>query len=403
MLSKFLNSARDLLGPRSKPQSVATNHKSTEGATMVTTRSHSSSKSANESPQEESPIALSQTGSGRKRRRSPVRDVESPRNSKVETPSSSKRQKKLPVRSREEAQPSPRSRIVIEIPARKPELSSILDGTTEENSDSDQEDVIKAQLPTKHEILDSADESEDGISEVSQDDTKSKEEEESSDDDDAPEEVVTQDALKSVKSKERDAAKAVEEQQLAERKKRKEKDARLKKQAELANKKRSKQTQVKGSDHPLSENELESEQSPQAESEDETYEPDGDKSASTLTSRKRKDLPFYLPEELLEDDEEEEEATMELDVVREVKKPKKIKFTELVEKKPKDKRVGSTIYRVSGGVTNAGLAPKATQQARSTKEQWLKGRSGKAVGAQRKPFKSGFFVSGKKSTQIRRP
>lgn len=120
------------------------------------------------------------------------------------------------------------------------------------------------------------------------------------------------------------------------------------------------------------------------------------------TAGKRKDIPFYLPEELLEDDEEEDSA-MDLDVVQEVRRPKKIKFADLVEKQPKDKRVGSTIYRVSKSVSSPSMAPKATQQARSTKENWLKGRLGKAPGPQRKPFKSGFFVSGKSSGHIRRP
>ncbi|RFU33525.1 hypothetical protein B7463_g2822, partial [Scytalidium lignicola] len=448
MLSKFLNSARDLLAlkPKSDTDTAgSTPAIASESAAMVTTRSHSGSKSATESQQEEPQITSSQNGSGKKRRRSVDRDAASPKYSKVETPPSSKRQRQLPLRSKDEVRSSPRTRVVVEIPAKNGMLSSTVDLAEE----SQEEDGIEIQLPKKseREILDSADGSEIDSSDTSEtrgkvqkttkkespkkptrseesdpkhvrfgsEDTPTKDlsalleggnvipvqqEEESSDEDDAPEEVVTQDAFNSVKSKEREAARAVEEQQLTERKKRKERDARLKKQAETAGKKRKKATQIEEDEESLSEIELESDENLNAKTQNKKRRSDGDETTVTLTGRKQKDLPFYLPEELLEDDEEE--PAMDLDLVREVKRPKKIKFSELLEKKPKDKRVGSTIYRVAG-VSHPSLAPKATQQARSTKEQWLKGRSGKAVGIQRKPFKSGFFVSGKKSTYIRRP
>jgi U3 small nucleolar RNA-associated protein 16 len=99
-------------------------------------------------------------------------------------------------------------------------------------------------------------------------------------------------------------------------------------------------------------------------------------------------LPDLLPAEYLQDEEPESAALTDSEPTE--KKAKKIKFTDLVEKKPKDRRKGSTIYRVSE-VRSTKLAPKASPAARSLKESWLQGRSGRVLGTNRKPFSSGFF------------
>jgi U3 small nucleolar RNA-associated protein 16 len=100
-------------------------------------------------------------------------------------------------------------------------------------------------------------------------------------------------------------------------------------------------------------------------------------------------LPALLPDEFLEDDDFT--ALTDSDIDLPITKAKKTKFTNLIDKKPKDRRKGSTTYRVAE-VANMKLPPKASFNARSTRERWLKGRPGKLVGTDRKPFKSGFFV-----------
>lgn len=107
----------------------------------------------------------------------------------------------------------------------------------------------------------------------------------------------------------------------------------------------------------------------------------------------RASLPDLLPSEFLDDDESEESDN---DIMMEEaqRMPKKIKFADLVEKKPKDLRKGSTTFRVAESRSML-LAPKASSQARKTKETWLQGRPGKNGATNRKPFSSGFFV-GKK-------
>jgi U3 small nucleolar RNA-associated protein 16 len=99
-------------------------------------------------------------------------------------------------------------------------------------------------------------------------------------------------------------------------------------------------------------------------------------------------LPDLLPAEFLEDDDDESLAHPDPEFP--VKKAKKMKFTDLVERKPKDIRRGSTIYRVSE-IRSTKLAPKASVQARSLKESWLQGRPGKLIGTNRMPWASGFF------------
>jgi U3 small nucleolar RNA-associated protein 16 len=95
-------------------------------------------------------------------------------------------------------------------------------------------------------------------------------------------------------------------------------------------------------------------------------------------------LPEFLPDEYLEDEDSEDEMAVEL--TQPAKKAKKIKFTELLEKKPKDYRKGSTTYRVAEAPSKK-MAPKSSFNARTVKESWLQGRSG----VTRKPLASGFF------------
>jgi U3 small nucleolar RNA-associated protein 16 len=97
-------------------------------------------------------------------------------------------------------------------------------------------------------------------------------------------------------------------------------------------------------------------------------------------------LPEFLPEEYLEENGSEDDTALE--TVNPSKRAKKTKFMELVEKRPKDIRKGSTTYRVTE-VRSTKLAPKSSFNARTVKESWLQGRTG----ASRKPFSGGFFKS----------
>jgi U3 small nucleolar RNA-associated protein 16 len=164
----------------------------------------------------------------------------------------------------------------------------------------------------------------------------------------------------------------INRQESALRQKRKERDTVLKKQAESASKKRKREA-VRGKA----------------------------KGSKKVGSRENQDehkllpkfaigtaLPDLLPAEYLQDEESENGALIDSEPAE--KKPKKMKFTDLVEKKPKDRRKGSTIYRVSE-VRSTKLAPKASPTARSLKESWLQGRPGKVLGTNRKPFSGGFF------------
>jgi len=70
-------------------------------------------------------------------------------------------------------------------------------------------------------------------------------------------------------------------------------------------------------------------------------------------------------------------------------KSKKTKFIDPTPKRPKDRRKGSTIYRVVEAHSDGLLAPKAASNARSVKEAWLNGQRGAGWGM--KVVKGGFF------------
>lgn len=72
------------------------------------------------------------------------------------------------------------------------------------------------------------------------------------------------------------------------------------------------------------------------------------------------------------------------------RKSKKIKFVYPEEKKPKDKKLGSTTYRVAQ-TNKEGLAPKASHNAQATKSALLGGRKGQL----RKAVSTGFLSSKK--------
>ncbi|RDW65364.1 hypothetical protein BP5796_10056 [Coleophoma crateriformis] len=234
---------------------------------------------------------------------------------------------------------------------------------------------------------------------------ESLESENESSDDEAPEEVVTQNAGQEARRDLKAAAKALEEQESKNRKKRRERDAFLKQQAEKATKKRKQQEDAAGrsmeSDASDSEGDNSAAFNVDVANVEASVESPEESSADVLVGvlnkksaiNKRASLPDLLPSEFL-DDGESEESDNEVVVEESQRKSKKIKFSDLVEKKPKDLRKGSTTFRVAESRSKL-LAPKASIQARKTKEEWIQGRPGKNGAKNRKPFSSGFFVSRK--------
>ena len=109
-----------------------------------------------------------------------------------------------------------------------------------------------------------------------------------------------------------------------------------------------------------------------------------DEQTPSFTGRgKRKaEIPDLLPPEFLESDEEDY-GRAALDAPAE-RKPKKIKFDS--SRRPRDERVGSTVYRIVSDKTDARMPPKAHKNSRSLKEQM--------VARKRVPQrKGGFFVT----------
>jgi hypothetical protein len=104
----------------------------------------------------------------------------------------------------------------------------------------------------------------------------------------------------------------------------------------------------------------------------------------------KSNIPEFLPSEYLEDDPVDENGPIEALERAISHKSKKIKFVDPEPKKPKDRKKGSTIYRVAEPQGTGLLAPRAATTARSVKEAWLSGKRG-AVAGNRKVVNGGFF------------
>jgi U3 small nucleolar RNA-associated protein 16 len=178
-------------------------------------------------------------------------------------------------------------------------------------------------------------------------------------------------------------------QEAATRKKRRDRDALLRSQAEAASHKR------KLTDPQTSGNSTKDDTPQPSKTSESTATLTKDSILSTKTRVDRTQLPEFLPAEFLEEDEDVDMDDIIPSRSLQVK-PKKIKFSDIVEKKPKDRTVGSTTFRVAENGENRHLAPKAAKNARSTKEAWLAGRSGKggAGGDNRRAVGGGFFKNG---------
>jgi U3 small nucleolar RNA-associated protein 16 len=103
----------------------------------------------------------------------------------------------------------------------------------------------------------------------------------------------------------------------------------------------------------------------------------------------KSNIPEFLPSEYLEDDSAEDNSSLSALKETTFHKSKKVKFIDQTAKKPKDRKKGSTIYRVVEAHGTGLLAPRAVRTARSVKEAWLSGLRG--AGGNRKVINGGFF------------
>ncbi|PBP16696.1 sporulation protein [Diplocarpon rosae] len=418
MFSRIYQSARALLiNPTQNENSKTTPKQSKK---MVTSRSQSRSHSRKASIAQElnddNTIKI-KISSSTKKRSKPAKDEAE------ETTPSAKKRKTLPVREKDAGAPMlAKTRPVVEITARNitPQPDTLPGSATkpieieddeesvdnEENEDEeDSEDVgdemaqkgreETAQKPAdevvgkidttkQHKRFDSEESAPEleffsaptGVPEDAPD-TEYDSQDSGDSEDDAPEAIGIQEAAEIIKSKERSTAKAVKEKILANRKKRKERDEILKKQSETAKKRKLENVFCP----------LPKVISPGDEQEEGSMEPRlaFNDTRSLLTCRAA--LPNFLPAEYLDDTDSQ--AVLINTGKSERPKPKKTKFLDATSKQPKDRRIGSTTYRVAKpGRTN--LAPKSSFQARSIKESWLQGRSGKKIEATRRPFGKAF-------------
>ncbi|OBT64680.1 hypothetical protein VE03_05905 [Pseudogymnoascus sp. 23342-1-I1] len=416
MFSRILSSARNIV-PFNKHDQAAENEKKSPGgrsltkhtpekksvtpkSTMVTTRRQSGAGAALVNPEDSNVPKELQSISASKRRRTEL-NKKAATEEDAGTPT---KRRKLPVRNKDEISPEvTQSHLAVEIPARElseeptaptPTAKSkkttpkstpkgkrnagVVDteSTTESTEQKELDDgktdspaVVDAPVEKpKHKKFGDNDPVEVVAAPEPEAERIEEEDEDESSDDDAPEEVGAQAAQSKAKGAAREAAKAVEQKEAAERQKRKDRDAQLKAQAKAAKKRKH----------------IEDELDESATIENSSIAVEPIRRASTKPRFDRSTLPDLLPEDFLEDASSEDEAPVQEEKPR---VSKKIKFA-YEEKKPKDKKLGSTTYRVAQ-VEKEGFAPKVSRNTVSAKASLQGGRKGQV----RKPVSSGFVVA----------
>ncbi|POS86436.1 hypothetical protein EPUL_002646 [Erysiphe pulchra] len=213
--------------------------------------------------------------------------------------------------------------------------------------------------------------------------------------DDSPETITVQESKQAAESKIQDIAKAVAAKKTKVQKKKKLKQKHKKKQFkndEVENENElNKNIELVTLENPLEIKQREDDHGtvPQKHIPN-TYQNSLENSKSKLSITTNQSLPELLPLEYLEDEDENEDTCLQsknllTKTLPSAKPGKKIRFGELVEKEFKDRRVGNTKFRVLKP-SNHSLAPKASYNARRTKEMWLQGRSGRKTESNRQPF-----------------
>lgn len=100
------------------------------------------------------------------------------------------------------------------------------------------------------------------------------------------------------------------------------------------------------------------------------------KAPATEGEKRKREVPQLLPLELLESDDEEDTPRQTDSAADQQNKRRKLGSAELAllngPRLPKDKRVGTTAYRVVKGTGDGRLAPKARKQSVNLKEMLLR-------------------------------
>lgn len=414
MFSRLLKSARSFLIDKPQIETIRPSSETIE-ETMVTTRGKQVETPLGGDLDEENTILVHVPTSSKKRsRRAKLEDTPEMSAQEESVPSSTKKRKTLPLREREveslegnvEDVKGVKTRPVVEIPARKatPPKGQI-DGVTSVGSSEKREEQQDVVTKKTHKRFGSEDLDEEFFSTVRDSNEGYLVEapivlsdDESEESDDAPEAIGIQEAAQTIKSKDRDAAKIVKYQLAATRKKRQERDEFLKKQSESRKKRKRHATEEElpiaanvdaalpsDAPNPHVEPDVEDEEI-YAGSNVENEAPAGASIPLPRFIANRNTLPELLPAEYLEDTEPREIARVDDPPI---KKSKRTNIQDSTTKEPKDRRIGATTYRVTKP-QSTNLAPKASFQARSTKEKWLQGRVGKNEQSSRKPFSKGF-------------
>ncbi|OBT71555.1 hypothetical protein VF21_09577 [Pseudogymnoascus sp. 05NY08] len=414
MFSRILSSARNIVpfnkhdeasekekkspGARSLTKQTTEKKSGTPKSTMVTTRRQSGASATLINPDDSSNVPIELLSeSAKKRRRT---ELSKKAATEEETPT---KRRKLPVRNKDENSPGvAQSHLAVEMPvgelseestatptamskkatpkstpkgkrnakAADKEPAEESTGSTEQKELAEKNTIATAvDAPVakpKHKKFGDNDPVE-VVAVPEPEPERIQEDEDESSDDDAPEEVGAEAAQSKALGAAREAAKAAEQKEAAERQKRKDRDAQLKAQAKAAKKRKHAEEEL--------------DESATIENSSITVEPVGRASKPRFD---RTTLPDLLPEDFLEDASSEDEAPMQVDKPR---VSKKIKFA-YEEKKPKDKKLGSTTYRVAQ-VEKAGFAPKASRNTQSVKASLQGSRKGQV----RKPVSSGFVVA----------
>ncbi|OBT90194.1 hypothetical protein VE02_00963 [Pseudogymnoascus sp. 03VT05] len=377
MFSRILSSARNIVpfnkhdeasekekkspGARSLTKQTTEKKSGTPKSTMVTTRRQSGASATLINPDDSNNVPIELLSeSAKKRRRT---ELSKKAATEEETPT---KRRKLPVRNKDENSPGvAQSHLAVEMSVGE------LTGSTEQKELAEKDAIATAVVDApvakpKHKKFGDNDPVE-VVAAPEPEPERIQDDEDESSDDDAPEEVGAEAAQSKALGAAREAAKAAEQKEAAERQKRKDRDAQLKAQAKAAKKRKHAEEEL--------------DESATIENSSITVEPVGRASKPRFD---RTTLPDLLPEDFLEDASSEDEAPVQVEKPR---VSKKIKFA-YEEKKPKDKKLGSTTYRVAQ-VEKAGFAPKASRNTQSVKANLQGSRKGQV----RKPVSSGFVVA----------
>ncbi|KAI3400965.1 hypothetical protein diail_1173 [Diaporthe ilicicola] len=193
--------------------------------------------------------------------------------------------------------------------------------------------------------------------------------------DDAPEAVSSHAAAAQAAKSAQAASKAAEKQSELQKRKRQARDAQLKQQAETRKKQQAKADKKAAKTAAAAAAAEASPEPPQQGAGRRDHLP----SVSAAPTRKRLDkrsLPAILPDDFLEaaSDDDDDDVDSD-DASKDAQRPKKTKLDtagEAESRRPQDRRVGSTVYRIVAKQDDPVLAPRPNKRSQNTKEQLMR-------------------------------